>query len=122
MFCKDLWLAGRRRIYMNPAVTLAYNHNTETLQRTVMRWVNALVLPWAHTLASPRWHSTPSADGAERGRGEAGTAARRRHAPAFDAQVTVPWDDRAWSDASPFAWPLRVSCGLAGEDYITTAS
>lgn len=116
LFCKDLWLAGRRRIYMNPAVTLTYNANTEMLQRTVMRWFNTFVFPWAHSLGSPRW------PGAGRTRGDGSRAADRHTSPSFDAEVAVPWDDRSWSDGSPSAWPQRVSCGLAGEDYISTAA
>jgi len=97
LFCKDMWEAKHRRIYMNPRVRFTYNHQSEMFQRILMRTLNALVFSWSNR-ASATHHSLRSSS--------------------IRAAVgsTVPWMERSFDDLSYNSLPLRLSCGLSEDD------
>lgn len=50
---KDLWAAGRSRIFINPRVRVVYNAATEMAQRVWMPLVNGALLSWANRIGQP---------------------------------------------------------------------
>lgn len=95
LFCKDMWEARHRRIFMNPRVRFAYNGESELLQRVPMRLWNALLLSWSHHTAA-RHHSL--------------------RAPSIQSSLgtVVPWAaEHGFDDLSYDAIPLRLACGLS---------
>ena len=53
LVCKDLWAAGRTRIYMNPRVRVVYNAESEMSGRVWLPLINGALLSWTHRLAVP---------------------------------------------------------------------
>jgi len=97
LFCKDLWQAKRRRIFMNPAVRLFYNAQSEMFYRVLMRVVNFVYFSWANRAAAT--HHSLRAAGIRAALGS-----------------SVPWTREDYDDSSYDSLPLHVSCGLSDDD------
>lgn len=88
---------GRRRIMMNPRVRVTYNHVSALLQKLVMRFINPLILSWSNRIGSPHH-------------------ALRSSKIATPVGSTLLWTERAFDDSHYEALPMKLSCGLAGQD------
>lgn len=104
VLCKDLWDAGRTRIFMNPRVRVVYSPQSRALVATLLGLAELTYLSWANRIGSPH-HALRSHVIHE----PVGRPPRIRSEAARPGPV-------AYDDATVFLPPTRVSCGLSGDD------
>lgn len=99
LFCKDMWEAKHRRIFMNPRVRFTYNFHSQLYQRVVVPLLNTMLFSWSNR-ASATHHSL--------------------RAPGIKSALgsTVPWTERSFDDLSYGSLPMRLACGLSEDDRI----
>lgn len=125
---KDLWAAGRSRIFINPRVRVVYNAATEMAQRVWMPFINGVLLGWAnrigvphHALRSSRvmWPvgSHHPANDPVGGAPAPALEALSSHSPG-SARHAASSSAHAPSSPEPLAPPVFVACGLSDDDVL----